>query len=79
MDEEFGSHLVMIDSAFSMFSSIMDSVNLWVGVNGMGEFENEVEEVRDVLDDEKKRANIHFLAMWVLLFLFGVSDKVIRP
>ncbi len=34
-EEELGSHLEMIVSAISMFSSIMVSENLWRGVEGL--------------------------------------------
>ncbi|KAK3409048.1 hypothetical protein EUGRSUZ_J01162 [Eucalyptus grandis] len=33
LSELFKSHLVMMDSAFSMFSSIMDSENVCLGVS----------------------------------------------
>ncbi|KAI3426663.1 uncharacterized protein J3R85_009717 [Psidium guajava] len=33
LPEFFKSHLVMMDAAFSMFSSIMDSENIWLGGN----------------------------------------------
>lgn len=49
-EEELRSHLVMMDSAFSMFSSIKDTENLcWVGVEGAEEVGVEYEGER-VLD-----------------------------
>lgn len=79
--EEFGSHLVMIDSTFFIVSSIMDSENmLWVeeGVEGVegeeGVVESE-EEKESVVEDEKRRANIPLFAARLL----GVSDRTIEP
>ena len=87
-EEEFGSHLEMIDSAFSMFSSIMVLENLRIRVEGMGEPGNEDKEERvfelgnedqeeRVFEEEKKRLDINLLGMF--LFFFGVSDSIIEP
>lgn len=59
----------MIDSAFLMFSSIIDRENLWwIGVEeGEGEAGMEYEEER-VLEDGKKKLDIALLGWTVLLF-----------
>ena len=62
----------MIDSAFSMFSSIIDSENVWLGEETAGELVNEEEEEEEeevgVLEDENKRGDNPFLGMRVLFF-----------
>lgn len=77
--EEFGSHLVMIDSTFFIVSSIMDSENmLWVeeeGVEGVEGVVESEEEKESVVEDEKRRANIPLFAARLL----GVSDRTIEP
>lgn len=77
--EEFGSHLVMIDSTFFIVSSIMDSENmLWVeeeGVEGVEGVVESEEEKESVVENEKRRANIPLFAA----ILIGVSDRAIEP
>ena len=59
----------MIDSAFSMFSSIIDSENVWLGEETAGELVNEEEEEEvGVLEDENKRGDNPFLGMRLLFF-----------
>jgi hypothetical protein len=74
IDEEFGSHLVMINSAFSIVSSVTDLESLWEEEEGVERVENE-EENEHVLEDAKKWANIPLVAAT----LFGVSDRTIEP
>lgn len=77
--EEFGSHLVMIDSTFFIVSSITDSENmLWVeeeGVEGVEGVVESEEEKESVVENEKRRANIPLFAA----ILLGVSDRAIEP
>lgn len=78
IDEEFGSHLVMIDSTFFIVSSITDSENMLgveeEGVEGVEGVESE-EEKESVVEDEKRRASIPLFAA----ILLGVSDRAIEP
>lgn len=75
IDEEFGSHLVMIDSTFFIVSSISDSENmLWVEEEGVEGVENE-EERESVLVDEKRWAKTPLFAA----VLLGVSGRAIEP
>ena len=75
-EEELGSHLVIMDSAFSMFSSIIDRENWWGGVEGAEEIGMEYEGER-VLEDVKNLDILRF--GWRVLVLFGVSDSIIVP
>lgn len=78
IDEEFGSHLVMIDSTFFIVSSITDSESMLgveeEGVEGVEGVESE-EEKESVVEDEKRRASIPLFAA----ILLGVSDRAIEP
>lgn len=79
-EEEFGSHLVMMDSAIAMFSSIISREKLREGVEAVQELESECEEEELVLVDwKKKRLGVTFLGASVAAPLLGVSDSIIEP